>query len=416
TEDQQKAIDEIIRDLQSGKRVNRLLQGDVGSGKTIVAIVLQYLFHLCGYQSVMMAPTELLANQHGESIKRFFADTGLSFALLKGKMSDAEKEKTMEEIASGKVSLVIGTHALIQSSVRFHRLGLIITDEQHRFGVEQRKSLYQKSSAPHKVVMSATPIPRTISHVIYGDLDLSLIKTMPKGRKPVKTYCCRMSYLKKVFQSMEKEFLAGRQAFIVCPEIEYDEEPEKARTYSLEYVYEKIQGTFLGKYRIGILHGKMKKEEKDEVMQRFRNRELDLLIATTVIEVGIDVSNATVILVLSAERFGLSTLHQLRGRVGRGDMQGYCFFATDSESEKAMQRMKVLTEHQDGFAIAEEDLRLRGPGDYFGLKQHGMPGFELTNLSDDFEEIELARGIISTLNEEQKRFYTKKFKEKTNLD
>ncbi|MBF7095847.1 ATP-dependent DNA helicase RecG [Alkalibacter mobilis] len=396
TSGQENVIGEIYSDLKEAKRVNRLIQGDVGSGKTVVAVVLQYLFYLCGYQSVMMAPTEILATQHEKTLKKFLEPFGVRVALLKGKMKKQDKELVYKDIKNNSVDVLVGTHALIEPDLKFADLGLVITDEQHRFGVEQRKKLTAKGASPHMMVMSATPIPRTVSHVLYGDLDISTIDTLPVGRKEIKTHTLKRNKLEKLYGFLLNEVKNGRQAFIVCPEIELSD----SGNFSAEDLYKELKSTYFNKINLGLVHGKMKNPEKEQAMGKFNSGEIDVLIATTVVEVGIDVPNASIMVVMDADRFGLATLHQLRGRVGRGNHESWCFLVSESDNEKTRERLKVLTESTDGFYIANKDFEMRGPGDYFGFKQHGLPDFALTDLARDLVQVKISERIFERLKED----------------
>ncbi|MDD2954971.1 MAG: ATP-dependent DNA helicase RecG [Oscillospiraceae bacterium] len=375
---QRRAIEETCADLTRPSPMNRLIQGDVGSGKTMVAAAAIWFAAQNGYQSALMVPTEILAEQHYATLARLFHGSGLSVALLTGSMPLREKKLARERLAAGETSLVIGTHALIQEEVAFSRLGLVVTDEQHRFGVAQRTALSQKGSAPHVLVLSATPIPRTLAFIVYGDLDVSVIDELPAGRLPVKTYLIDPAKRQRACGFIRKYLDEGRQAYIVCPLVEQTEESDPGLLAAEEYA-EKLAAREFSGYRVGVLHGRMKSAEKDRVMRRFAAGEIQLLVATTVIEVGVDVPNAVVMMIENAERFGLSQLHQLRGRVGRGDVQSHCILV----SQSAAPRLRAICRTTDGFAIAEEDLKLRGPGDFFGTRQHGLPLLKIADMAGD---------------------------------
>ncbi|MBR3116330.1 MAG: ATP-dependent DNA helicase RecG [Bacilli bacterium] len=376
TPDQEKTLDEIFDDLKSDKRMNRLVQGDVGSGKTIVAIISMYVMYLNGYQSTMMAPTEILAHQHFENMKKLFSNFDINICEILGSTSKKEKEIIKQDLESGKIDMIVGTHALIQDDIKFNNLGLIITDEQHRFGVNQRANLRNKGNMPDVLYLSATPIPRTYALTIYGDMDISIIKTRPEGRKPIITKVKNNSEIKGVLLKMKEELDNNHQIYIVSPLIENEESDDE----DIKKLYRKFSLAFKDR-NIGILHGKMSQKEKDEVMNKFLNKEIDILISTTVIEVGVDVKNATMMIIFDAYKFGLSTLHQLRGRVGRNDLQSYCVLMTDRETE----RLNIMENVSDGFVLAEEDFKLRGSGDLFGTKQSGDMNFKLANLTKDFD-------------------------------
>ncbi len=378
TDDQSKAVDDIYNDLISKERMNRLLQGDVGSGKTIVSFIALYINYLSGYQGALMAPTEILASQHEINIKKIFKDLDINVKLLTGKTTSKERKEILEDLKTGKVDIIIGTHALYQDDVIYKNLGLVITDEQHRFGVNQRKTLKNKGLTPDILYMSATPIPRTYALTIYGDMDVTSIKTMPGGRKPVITKVFDESSIKDVLMGMYNELLQGHQVYVVAPLIEESELSDMENTTSLE---EKMNKAFGKMYKIGVLHGKMNDLEKEAVMNSFKNNEIQILISTTVIEVGIDVANATMMCIFDAYRFGLSALHQLRGRVGRNSLQSYCYLISNKESK----RLEILESTTDGFKIAEEDFKLRGSGDLFGQKQSGDMNFKIANIKNDFE-------------------------------
>ena len=371
TSAQQKSIQTICKDLCGSKPMNRLLQGDVGSGKTAVATAAAAFTAKNGMQTVLMAPTEILAQQHLHTMTEFLSPLGIQPVLLTGSTKAKEKREIKKQIADGTAQVVIGTHAVIQKDIDFHTLGLVITDEQHRFGVAQRAALAEKGGCPHKLVMSATPIPRTLALIIYGDLDITLLDEMPKGRLPVQTFAVTGGFRERAYSFIKSHLDAGEQAYLVCAMIEESDTLENVQAAET-YAETLKQGAF-SDYRVGLLHGKMKPAEKESVMAAMKAHEIDLLVCTTVVEVGVDVPNATLILIENADRFGLAQLHQLRGRVGRGAVQSYCILVTDSKNEDARERLKIMSRTTNGFAIAEEDLRLRGPGDFFGHAQHGMP-------------------------------------------
>jgi ATP-dependent DNA helicase RecG len=377
---QWRAIMEISADVSSGHTMNRLLQGDVGSGKTVVALATMFMAVENGYQAALMAPTEILAQQHAIVLRRLLEPIGMNVDLAIGSMRVREKEGVRGRLYTGETPIAVGTHALIQEGVNFHRLGLAIVDEQHRFGVLQRQALSLKGAQPHVLVMTATPIPRTLTMSIFGDLDVSIIDELPPGRKPIKTHWKHSSDAASVYASAEKLIGAGRQVYIVCPLIE---ESEKLQVKSAIQLAEKISREVYPQFRVGLLHGQMKSEEKDQIMGQFKAHELDVLVSTTVIEVGIDVPNATVMIVEDADRFGLSQLHQLRGRVGRGEHISYCILIADPKTEDGITRMRIMTETTDGFRIAEEDLKLRGPGEFLGTRQSGLPEFRFGDIVQD---------------------------------
>ncbi len=371
TSAQQKSIQTICKDLCGSKPMNRLLQGDVGSGKTAVAAAAAAFTAKNGMQTVLMAPTEILAQQHLHTMTEFLSPLGIQPVLLTGSTKAKEKREIKKQIADGTAQVVIGTHAVIQKDIDFHTLGLVITDEQHRFGVAQRAALAEKGGCPHKLVMSATPIPRTLALIIYGDLDITLLDEMPKGRLPVQTFAVTGGFRERAYSFIKSHLDAGEQAYLVCAMIEESDTLENVQAAET-YAETLKQGAF-SDYHVGLLHGKMKPAEKEAVMAAMKAHEIDLLVCTTVVEVGVDVPNATLILIENADRFGLAQLHQLRGRVGRGAVQSYCILVTDSKNEDARERLKIMSRTTNGFAIAEEDLHLRGPGDFFGHAQHGMP-------------------------------------------
>lgn len=385
---QERAMRECCADMASGYPMNRLLQGDVGSGKTAVAAGIIYTAVKNGYQCALMAPTEILAAQHAETLLEMLGNAGIKTDLLTGSTSKKEKRRIKEALIDGETDLVIGTHALIQNDVEFKNLGLVITDEQHRFGVNQRANLAMKGEEVHTLVMSATPIPRTLALMIYGDLDISVLDELPPGRQTVRTDVVDSRYHKRIYTFIKKQIAAGNQAYIVCPLVE---EGENTDMISAEkYAEELANGDFKG-INIGLLHGKMKPAQKENAMRAFADGDIKLLVATTVIEVGVDVPAATVMVIENAERFGLSQLHQLRGRVGRGKAQSYCILVSDNKSDTAMQRLKTMKKYSDGFKIADEDLKLRGPGDFFGNRQHGLPDLKIADMLEDMETLKKCR-------------------------
>ena len=383
TNAQKRAIADCISDMQGSKTMNRLIQGDVGSGKTAVAAAAIFTAVKNGYQAAMMAPTEILATQHFESLSKLFEGAGIKTALLTGSTKAKEKREIKEALMTGEIDLIIGTHALIQNDVEFRSLALVITDEQHRFGVEQRASLAMKSASPHLMVMSATPIPRTLGLIIYGDLDLSILDELPAGRKAIRTDVVDTSYHKRIYAFIKKNVDEGRQAYIVCPLVE---EGESELISATEYAKELSTKYFEG-YSLALLHGKMKAKDKDKVMGSFASGQTQILVATTVVEVGVDVPNATIMLIENAERFGLSQLHQLRGRVGRGSEQSFCILVSDSKGENSKNRLELMKETNDGFKIADYDLKTRGPGDFFGKRQHGLPNLVIADMLEDMETL-----------------------------
>ncbi len=387
TKAQKRVIADIVGDFKSGRQMNRLIQGDVGSGKTIVAACAAFIAAKNGYQSIMMAPTEILASQHAEELKKTFSGLGVNVVLLVGSMSQKEKSFVRDQVQSGLADVVVGTHAVIQDSVIYNNLGLVIADEQHRFGVNQRAKLCAKGNNPHMLVMSATPIPRTLALILYGDLDISVIDELPPGRKPVKTYAVGESMRKRVYKFIGKSVEEGRQAYVVCPLIE---ETEGADLQNTRERFEELKRLFPD-FEIGIMHGRMKGSEKEAVMERFLSGEVSILVCTTVIEVGVNVPNAGIMVIENAERFGLSQLHQLRGRVGRGCDQAYCILFCLGGGEITKKRMETMCSSNDGFYISEQDLSLRGPGDFFGTRQHGLPDMKIANLFSDTDILKLAQ-------------------------
>ncbi|WP_216828026.1 ATP-dependent DNA helicase RecG [Alkalihalobacterium elongatum] len=387
TSAQQRVVDEIMKDLSSDYRMNRLLQGDVGSGKTVVAAIAMYATVDAGYQAALMVPTEILAEQHVNSITELLSPLGIEVALLSGSVKGKKRREQLEKIKAGETHVIIGTHALIQEDVHFQKLGLVITDEQHRFGVEQRRILRDKGENPDVLFMTATPIPRTLAISVFGDMDVSIIDEMPAGRKTIETYWVKHDMLERVLHFIEKELKKGHQAYVICPLIE---ESEKLDVQNAIDVHAILQAHFK-EYKVGLMHGRLHSSEKDEVMEEFSKNRSQILVSTTVVEVGVNVPNATIMLIYDAERFGLAQLHQLRGRVGRGEHQSYCILLADPKSDVGKERMRIMTETNDGFTLSERDLELRGPGDFFGQKQSGLPNFKIADVVHDYRALEVAR-------------------------
>ncbi|EHK2326722.1 ATP-dependent DNA helicase RecG [Clostridium perfringens] len=407
TNAQSRTLREILLDQKRNIAMNRLVQGDVGSGKTLVALISMFNVYMNGYQTVLMAPTEILANQHYAEAKKYLDQFGVDIELLTGSTKEKEKKRIKEKISSGKEIMLIGTHALIQDDVELNNLGLVVTDEQHRFGVEQRSRLINKNKRADVLVMTATPIPRTLSLYLYSDLDISIIDELPPGRKPIDTMLVDMNQRMKAYNFALKEVEKGRQFYIVSPLIE---ENEKLNLNSVEKIYEELKNGIFKDVRIEILHGKMSGKDKDKIINTFKNGEIKGIISTTVIEVGVNVPNSTMMIIENAERFGLAQLHQLRGRVGRGEHKSYCILIANTKNDITRRRMEIMTESSDGFYIAEEDLKLRGAGEVFGMRQHGDEGFILANVVDDINILKCANHeaklIVNNINEDNKKLCT----------
>ncbi|MEK5215062.1 MULTISPECIES: ATP-dependent DNA helicase RecG [Psychrobacillus] len=388
TNAQKRVVNEICRDLREPHRMNRLLQGDVGSGKTIVAAICLYAVITAGYQGALMAPTEILAEQHASSLDEWLAPIGVRIALLTGSTKTKARRAVLENLAAGTIDLLIGTHALIQPDVVFKKLGLVITDEQHRFGVEQRRVLKDKGENPDVLFMTATPIPRTLAITAFGEMDVSIIDEMPAGRKKIETHWMKPDQLHKLIARLKSELATGRQAYIICPLIE---ESEKLDVQNAVDVYNMMTEELKGTCTVGLMHGRLHSDEKEQVMRDFSEGAIQVLVSTTVVEVGVNVPNATFMIIFDAERFGLAQLHQLRGRVGRGEHQSFCVLLADPKSEEGKERMVSMTETNDGFILAEKDLELRGPGDFFGKKQSGLPEFKVADLVHDYRALNTAK-------------------------
>ncbi|WP_091271114.1 ATP-dependent DNA helicase RecG [Alteribacillus persepolensis] len=390
---QRKAVKEITNDLQEPLRMNRLLQGDVGSGKTAVAAIAMYAVYLAGSQSALMVPTEILAEQHYQGLQELFQHTGIEIVLLTGSTKGKARKEITAAVEQGTAHIVIGTHALIQEDVAFRRLGLVITDEQHRFGVEQRRALRDKGYEVDVLFMTATPIPRTLAITTFGDMDVSVIDELPSGRKPIETYWVKHQMLERVLRFIGKQINSGRQAYVICPLIE---ESDKLDVQNAIDVHAQL-AQYFAENNVGILHGRLTAQEKEQVMEQFASNDVQILVSTTVVEVGVNVPNATVMLIYDADRFGLSQLHQLRGRVGRGSYQSYCILLADPKGETGKERMQIMQETENGFALSEKDLELRGPGDFFGKKQSGLPDFKIADPVHDYRALETARQDAASL-------------------
>ncbi|WP_142383714.1 ATP-dependent DNA helicase RecG [Peribacillus deserti] len=394
THAQKRVVNEILADMKSPYRMNRLLQGDVGSGKTVVSAIALFAAHSAGYQGALMVPTEILAEQHSASLMEMLEPHGVTTALLTSSVKGKKRREILERLANGEIHILIGTHALIQEEVNFQKLGLVITDEQHRFGVEQRRILREKGESPDVLFMTATPIPRTLAITAFGEMDVSIIDEMPAGRKAIETYWTKHDTLDRVLGFMEKELRQGRQAYVICPLIE---ESEKLDLQNALDVHAALTQYFQNRFHVGLMHGKLHSSEKDLVMREFSENNIQVLVSTTVVEVGVNVPNATLMVIYDAERFGLSQLHQLRGRVGRGSDQSYCILIADPKNEVGKERMKIMSETNDGFVLSEKDLELRGPGDFFGKKQSGVPEFKMADMVHDYRALEVARNDAASL-------------------
>ena len=412
TKAQLRVLEEIDRDMESNRPMNRLLQGDVGSGKTVVAIIAAYKAVKSGYQATIMAPTAILASQHLESFQSILSKFGIRCELLISSITKKKKTEILEKLQNGEIDILIGTHAILEENVVFKNLGLVITDEQHRFGVKQRSTIASKAQNPDIIAMSATPIPRTLALILYGDLDISIIDELPPNRKKIETYAVRKNMEERLNAFVRKQIDEGRQAYIVCPLVEENEEMELKSVIELA---EKYQKETFSNYKVAYLHGKMKPKEKDEIMQRFKEGEIQILVATTVIEVGVNVPNASIMVVENAERFGLAQLHQLRGRVGRGEYKSYCILKYEGNGETTRQRMKVMCDTNDGFIISEKDLELRGSGDFFGTEQHGLPEFKIANLFEDIGILKKVQKLAIDIMEKDPMLEKKKNKKLNEL-
>lgn len=399
TNAQKRAVEECIADMQGNESMNRLVQGDVGSGKTAVAAAVMYTATKNGYQSAMMAPTEILATQHFESLSKLLAGTDIKLALLTGSTKAKEKREIKADLMDGKIDIIIGTHALIQNDVEFQNLGLVVTDEQHRFGVEQRASLAMKGNNPHLLVMSATPIPRTLGLIIYGDLNISILDELPPGRQTIRTDYVDSRYHERIYKFIRDAVDKGSQAYIVCSLVD---EGESDLISAKEYAQKLSETAFKG-YNLALLHGKMKPKDKDRVMSEFASGNVNILVSTTVVEVGVDVPNATIMLIENAERFGLSQLHQLRGRVGRGSEQSYCILVSDNKGDNAKDRLNLMKQTSNGFEIADYDLKTRGPGDFFGKRQHGLPNLVIADMLEDMETLKKCQKCASEMLKDDPR-------------
>ena len=401
TKAQLRVLEEIDRDMESNKPMNRLLQGDVGSGKTIVSIISAYKAAKCGYQTAIMAPTAILAEQHIKNFNNILEKFGIKCELLLGGMRAKKRTEVLEKLKNGEIDILVGTHALLVEDVEFKNLGLVVTDEQHRFGVRQRASIVGKGANPDVLVMTATPIPRTLALILYGDLDISIIDELPPNRKKIETYPVTKNYERRVEEFIRANVQKGRQAYVVCPLVEESEEYENCK--SATELAEEYQTKIFPELNVACLHGKMKQKDKDEIMEKFKNGEIQILVSTTVIEVGVDVPNANIMVVQNAERFGLAQLHQLRGRVGRGEYQSYCILIYDGNSKTTRERMKTMKETDNGFIVAEKDLELRGSGEFFGTRQHGLPEFKIANLFEDVAILKEVQDLVAKIEADDPR-------------
>ena len=399
TSAQERVFEEVSKDMEGAGIMNRLVQGDVGSGKTVIAALALFKCVRSGYQGTMIVPTEILAEQHMETLTNLLKNTGIEIALLKGGMTGKEKQKVLEGIKEGKIDVVVGTHAIIQDNVSFDKLGLVITDEQHRFGVRQRALLSAKGENPDMLVMTATPIPRTLSLIVYGDLDVSIIDEMPPGRKKVETYFIDSTKKERLMNFVKKGLDEGRQAYFVCPLVE---ESDKLELKSAIEYSEELKNRYFRNYNVGLLHGRMKADQKNEVMYRFREKEIHILVSTTVIEVGVNIPNAAYMVIEDADRYGMAQLHQLRGRVGRGEHQSYCILISDTGNEIARERLKYMTKTENGFEIAEKDMEFRGSGEVLGQRQHGLPGFKLADVFRDAKLLKMSKEAVEYVYENNK--------------
>ena len=403
TNAQLRVLEDINKDMEDEKPMNRLLQGDVGSGKTVVSIVSAFKAVKSGYQVAVLAPTMILAKQHVQNYKKILDKYGIICEELVGGMTAKRKKEVLDKVENGEVDILIGTHALLEENVKFKKLGLVVTDEQHRFGVKQRAKIVAKGNNPDVLVMTATPIPRTLALILYGDLDISIIDELPPNRKKIETYAVNKNYESRVNEFIKKEVKNGRQAYIVCPLVEEGEDESTANLKAVTEIYEKYKNDVFKDFSVEYLHGKMKSKDKDEIMNRFKTGEIQVLISTTVIEVGVDVPNASVMIIENAERFGLAQLHQLRGRVGRGEYASYCILKYNSLSDVTRQRMETMTKTNNGFEVAEKDLELRGSGEFFGTKQHGLPEFKIANLFQDMEELREVQALAISIIQKDPR-------------
>ena len=400
TKAQLRVLEEIDKNMEQDKSMNRLLQGDVGSGKTVVAMISTYKAVKSGYQVAVLAPTAILATQHLENFQKILKKFDIRCELLISGITKKKKTEILEKLQNGEIDILIGTHAMLEENVEFKNLGLVVTDEQHRFGVKQRTKIVQKGQNLDVLVMSATPIPRTLALILYGDLDISIIDELPPNRKTIETFAVTNRMEERINNFIKKQVDEGRQAYIVCPLVEESEENDLQSVISL---YEKCKTEVFPNYRIEYIHGKMKQKEKDDIMERFKNGEIDILISTTVIEVGVDVPNSSIMVIEDAQRFGLAQLHQLRGRVGRGEYQSYCILKYEGKGKNTRERMKIMTQTNDGFVISQKDLELRGSGDFFGTNQHGIPDFKIANLFTDIDILKLAQeAAIKIVNDDEK--------------